>query len=244
MRDPDPSWPPGTDIPRPAPVTRFTDRLRPWIDWFGPGKLIGTAVTVVLVVAGGWWLLHTPAPPTEAGLPYATTTTGPDDPTSTSSAVGAGAREATTTSGPAVLVVHVAGAVAAPGVYDVPGGSRVTVAVAAAGGPAPDADASALNLAQPLVDGERVYVPRVGESVPVGPDPPPGAGTTSPVGPIDLNRATAAELDDLPGIGPATAQAIVDHRSTNGPFASVDDLEAVRGIGPAKLDAIRGLVAV
>ena len=63
-----------------------------------------------------------------------------------------------------------------------------------------------------------------------------------PAGPVDLNRATAAELDLLPGIGPATAQAIVDHREANGPFASVDDLEAVRGIGPAKLEAIRPLV--
>ena len=69
-----------------------------------------------------------------------------------------------------------------------------------------------------------------------------GDATSPPTGPVDLNRATAAELDALPGIGPATAQAIVDHREANGPFASVDDLEAVRGIGPAKLEAIRPLV--
>ena len=65
-----------------------------------------------------------------------------------------------------------------------------------------------------------------------------------PAGPIDLNRATAAELDSLPGIGPATAQAIVAHREANGPFSSVDDLENVRGIGPAKLEALRGSVTV
>ncbi len=238
MFDPDPSLPPGP-IPRPAPVTRLADRLRPWLEWFGAGKLIAAAVTIVAVVAGGWWLLHTPSPPTEAGLPYTTTTTTAATVPVTAPPPG----EATTTI-PAVLVVHVAGAVAAPGVYEVPGGSRVNAAVAAAGGVAADAEPGAINLAEPLGDGERVYVPRVGEDVP--PPPPAAAGrtTTTPSGPVDINDATADELDALPGIGPATAQAIVDHRSTNGPFASVDDLEAVRGIGPAKLDAIRQLVTV
>ena len=128
--------------------------------------------------------------------------------------------------------------------YELPAGSRVDAAVAAAGGARPDAAPGALNLAAPLADGTRIYVPVVGEEVPPTPPVAVAPGPTTPPGPIDLNRATAAELDELPGIGPSTAQAIVDHRTANGPFASVDDLEAVRGIGPAKLDAIRALVAV
>ena len=116
-------------------------------------------------------------------------------------------------------------------------------ALEAAGGTAADADVATVNLAAPLVDGAQVYVPVVGAppraGAPPGPSPP-----TTPSGPIDLNRATAAELDALPGIGPSTAQAIVTHREEHGPYASVDALEDVRGIGPAKLDAIRALVTV
>jgi competence protein ComEA len=99
-----------------------------------------------------------------------------------------------------------------------------------------------VELAAPLTDGERVYVPRVGEA----PPPPTGstAGTSSSRGPVDLNRASAADLESLPGIGPALAQAIIDHRSQDGPFRSVDDLADVRGIGPAKMDQLRPLVKV
>jgi competence protein ComEA len=87
-------------------------------------------------------------------------------------------------------------------------------------------------------------VPVVGEAVPPPVGPPEAPGSSVAPGPVDLNRATATELDALPGVGPATAQAIVSHRDANGPFASIDDLEQVRGIGPAKLDAIRPLVTV
>lgn len=224
-------------VRRPLPGTPLANRLRPWIEWFGLGRLVATAVTIVAVVAGGWWLLRTPAPPTEAGLPFAsaTTSTSVAGPTTTAS-TGA-------TTAPATVVVHVAGAVANPGVYELPFDARVHGALDAAGGALADAAPGALNLAAPLSDGARVYVPVIGEEVPAAPAPG-AAAPSAPTGPIDLNRATAAELDGLPGIGPATAQAIVDHRSTNGPFASVDDLEAVRGIGPAKLDAIRELVGV
>jgi competence protein ComEA len=215
----------------------LTARIRPWIDWFGLGRIVTTAVTVVLGVVGGWWLLRAPDPSTEAGLPVATapssTTTSPTTPSSTTSTTPTGR-----------VVVHVAGAVARPGVYELASGDRVHAALDAAGGSLPEAATDALNLAAPLADGERVYVPVVGESVPPPPDPAPAGASSppAPAGPVDLNRATAAELDLLPGIGPATAQAIVDHRQANGPFASVDDLEAVRGIGPAKLEAIRPLV--
>ena len=114
--------------------------------------------------------------------------------------------------------------------------------VAAAGGALVEADVGALNLAAVVADGQRVFVPRAGEAVPPDIGPSPAPGSSVPAGPVDLNAATAVELDRLPGIGPATAQAVVDHRDANGPFATVDDLEAVRGIGPAKLEAIRDLV--
>jgi competence protein ComEA len=146
---------------------------------------------------------------------------------------------------PATLVVHVAGAVVAPGVYELAGGARTADAVAAAGGATTGSDVDALNLAAPLRDGERVYVPVEGEAPPPLALPPGDApGSSVAPGPVDLNRATAAELDALPGIGPATAQAIVAHREANGPFASIDDLEQVRGIGPAKLATIRPLVTL
>jgi competence protein ComEA len=200
---------------------------------------VTTAVAVLAVAGGGWWLLRTPSPPTEAALPYAATTTSPS-PASSATATTATA----TVDVPAEVIVHVAGAVAAPGVYELPGGARVHNAIEAAGGALPRADPATLNLAALLVDGERIYVPRPGESVPL-PIGPAGSvsGGASP-GPVDVNRATVEQLDELPGIGPTTAGAIVDHREQNGPFATVDDLEAVRGIGPAKLDAIRDLVSV
>ena len=110
----------------------------------------------------------------------------------------------------------------------------------------PDADPNALNLAAPLVDGSRIYVPMVGEEV-APPTVAVGAPTAESTAPatvtvIDVNEATAADLEDLPGVGPATATAIVAERDRNGPFLSVDDLDRVPGIGPAKIEALRELV--
>lgn len=206
-------------------------RLRPWLEWFGPGRLALAAVTLLVVVVGGWWLLRAPAPPTEASLPRATEpSTGP--------AVVAAPPTTPPPSGP--ILVHVAGAVANPGVYQLDRQARVHLAIEAAGGPRSDADPGALNLAAAVSDGERIYVPVAGETIPVTATAP---GASAPSGPVDVNHATAAQLDELPGIGPATAAAIVSHREQHGPFASVEDLEAVRGIGPAKLDALRDLVS-
>ena len=148
--------------------------------------------------------------------------------------------------------MHVAGEVRTPGVYLLVDEVRVHDAIEQAGGPTADADLDALNLAAVLADGQRLYVPAAGEvptgdQVPLVPPSDGAAGTGSGFNdgsPVDLNRASAAELDRLPGVGPATAQAIVDDREQNGPFARVDDLERVPGIGPAKLDALRGLVSV
>jgi competence protein ComEA len=127
-------------------------------------------------------------------------------------------------------------------VYELPGDARVRDAVVAAGGPTDVADWNALNLAAALADGVKVYVPSVGEEVPPSLTAPPAPGTDQPAAPIDVNVATAGELESLPGVGPATATAIVTERERNGPFLDVDDLDRVPGIGPAKLEAMRELV--
>lgn len=148
------------------------------------------------------------------------------------------------------VTVHAAGAVSRPGVYVLPGRARVADLLAAAGGALADADVDTLNLAAKLTDAERVYVPHKGEApAPAAGDSPTGgapsgSGGSTVTGPIDLNTATAAQLDVLPGVGPTTAKAIVAYRSAHGRFRSVTDLLAVPGIGPAKLDAIRPLVTV
>ncbi len=162
---------------------------------------------------------------------------------------------------PTELVAHAAGAVVRPGVYRLPPGARVDDLVRAAGGLAPDADPARLNLAAPLADGDRVYVPRRGEAdLPAvalpeggsadgsggtgGAGPGEASGSEAEGAPIDINTADEAELDELPGVGPSIAAAIVAHRQENGPFRSVDDLLDVRGIGEAKLAEIRPLVTV
>jgi competence protein ComEA len=232
--------------PRPAPPQRLGDVARRWIAWFGLGRLILAAVSVVTVSVGLFWLVRTEPPPVEASLPMAATPA----PSVTLPVPG----QAATVEGPTDVasdaprvIVHVAGAVRAPGVYELDDGARVDDAVRTAGGPVGEADLDGLNLAAPVVDGQRVYVPVVGEvdpaSVPSG-MPVDGTDGTASSGPVDLNTATVEELESLPGVGPATAAAIVDDRDRNGPFASVDDLDRVSGIGPAKLAALRDLVAV
>jgi competence protein ComEA len=122
--------------------------------------------------------------------------------------------------------------------------ARVTDAVAAAGGAGAQADLNVVNLAAALHDGERVYVPKVGEVIPAVVAGEQSTGSTDPAGPVNVNSATADQLDVLPGVGPTTAAAIIAHREQHGPFQSVEQLGDVRGIGPAKLDALRGLVTV
>jgi competence protein ComEA len=137
-----------------------------------------------------------------------------------------------------LLYVHVVGAVRRAGLFRLRDGSRVADAVARAGGPTRRADLAAVNLAAPLVDGQQVVVPRRG---------PPGAGAAIPGAPgsgakVSLASATLDQLDELPGIGPVTAQKILDWRTTHGPFRSVDDLDDVPGIGPARIEQLRDLV--
>ena len=137
------------------------------------------------------------------------------------------------------VVVHVAGAVARPGLYRLAEGSRIDDAIALAGGPRPKAALDAVNLAAPVVDGQQVVVPRRGEAPAVA---AAGPGSGGPVSKVSLNSATLEQLDTLPGVGPVTAQQILDYREANGAFRSVDELDAVPGIGPARLEQLRALV--
>ena len=141
---------------------------------------------------------------------------------------------------PPALVVDVAGAVRRPGLYRLPHGSRVADAVAKAGGATGKAAMDGVNLAAPLADGELVVVPL--RTPAGGAVAPTGASSAATSGPVSLSTATVEQLDALPGIGPVTAQKIVDYRAAHGAFQSVDELDAISGIGPAKLDQLRGLV--
>jgi competence protein ComEA len=141
----------------------------------------------------------------------------------------------------AKIVVHVVGAVRRPGLYALRDGARIADAVRRAGGTTRKADLESINLAAPVEDGLQVVVPRV--------QPVPAPGTAAPgeppaaAGPIHLNTASLEQLDTLPGVGPVTAQKIVDWRQTHGAFTSVEDLDAIPGIGPARLEQLRDLVA-
>ena len=154
------------------------------------------------------------------------------------------APSATPTPGP--LRIDVAGAVASPGIYTVPRGSLVADAVAAAGGPAADANLDRVNKAMPLQDNMQVYVPRVAQPIPtvINPPAPPApmrpGQTAVPAKPVNLNTASLAELDTLPGVGPATAQWIVEGR----PYGAIEDLMRVKGIGQATFDKLKDLVTV
>lgn len=136
--------------------------------------------------------------------------------------------------GDSTLTVHVAGAVVRPGLVVLSPGARIADAVAAAGGATHLAELGSVNLATLVRDGDQIVIPLVGEAVSAE------AGN----GRISLNRATVSELETLPGVGPITAQRIVDHRDENGPFTVLEDLLDVSGIGEAKLDAIRDSVVV
>jgi competence protein ComEA len=153
-----------------------------------------------------------------------------------------------------VLVVSVSGRVAHPGVVRVPGGARVADVLAAAGGAQPGVDLSGLNLARRVIDGEQIAV-----GVPPAPDAagqPPGgvaagegaagsrAGSAGPAAKDDLNTATVAQLDTLPGVGPVTAQHIVDWRTRNGRFARVDQLREIDGIGERRFQQLRDVVTI
>lgn len=152
----------------------------------------------------------------------------------------------------APIEVHVIGAVLRPGVYIFAEGSRVQDAITAAGGLEAEADLEALNLAALLEDGQQLNVPARTGALPPGPQPTapfrvlPGTSPTSTPSAdlLNINTATVEELASLPGIGPTTAQRIVDYRTENGPFARIEDIMNVAGVGPATFDSIQELITV
>ncbi len=202
----------------------------------------GVVVLLVLGLGGGGGAVATPSPgvavplrgsagPTAAAAPSATTP----------GALAAGGAAAA-----AEVVVDVTGQVARPGLVRLPPGARVDDALRAAGGALEGADLRRVNLARVLADGEQLVVPAPGEEVP-GPTPAAaatGAGTGAPVGPLDLNTATAADLDALPGVGPVLAERILERRAAHGPYTSVDELAEVDGIGPTTLARLAPLLSV
>ncbi len=207
---------------------RVDELLYRWEELRRRPVVVLTAATVVVAGLGILWLLSSLSPSTsdrslDDRIPLVTLA-----PTSAP------------TSEAASLLVHVAGAVRAPGVYELPAGSRIFDALQIAGGATAEGQPDRLNLAAPVIDGMQVRVPVEGEVVlaPASGDAPTASG------PIDLNTATMTQLELLPGIGPATATSIVAYREEVGRFNSVSDLLGVRGIGEAKLDAIRDLVTV
>ncbi|MDZ4167026.1 MAG: ComEA family DNA-binding protein [Coriobacteriia bacterium] len=200
----------------------------------GPGALRGVIALVVLVICIGLWRFWPTSPGPEVAFE-----TG-------SAAPEVGASADVTDAPPPVLVVHVAGCVVRPGVYDLPVGARVADAVAAAGGVLDGAATDAVNLARLLADGEQVYLPSEEEAARGGPATAASAGaqagSAAAGSAVNINAANATELETLPGVGPATAQKIVDDREKNGPFAAPEDLMRVPGIGPKKFEALADLV--
>jgi competence protein ComEA len=219
-----------------SPFDALRDRFETWRTDARFGVI---ALVVIAVVAGVIWYrvgvsggdttipataVRTPAPTVAVGVPSVTTTTSPSR-----------------------LVVHVAGDVTHPGVVELPLGSRVIDAIEAAGGGRLDADLDRLNLAAKVVDGERVLVQKVGD--PTAPTDPSGntsavPGAEGTTGLVNLNTATQAQLEALPGIGPAFATAIISEREKRGGFKSVNELREVRGIGEKRFADLRTRVTV
>ncbi|MFM8793883.1 MAG: ComEA family DNA-binding protein [Acidimicrobiales bacterium] len=233
-------------------------RFREWLRFLGWRRVVATGgATVITAFVLLWMFLPSPAPVDEA-IPAAVAVPAPSVRTAPTGRVR----------------VHVTGAVRRPGVYQLSSGDRVVDALAAAGGASADADLEAINLAQTLLDTEQILVPRRTArsprrapaprlrpaprpriapttvpapgtvTVPGTMDSAPPPGTSAPLAKVNLNTATAAELDLLPGIGPTTARAIIDHRRTKGPFRRIDDLMNVAGIGPTRFARIKALVSV
>lgn len=207
----------------PAVVARAPRRIR-----LGLGAAIVVALVAVSATVGIGLLTRSPR--------GSETIPASPRPSASGSAISAGS-----------VYVHVLGQVAHPGLYVLDDGARVAESLAAAGGTLADADLGAVNLARPLTDGEQIVVPAIG-AAPAG--PAPGSGAAGAGGPggagalIDLNTADATALETLPRIGPALAQRIIDWRTSNGRFTSVDDLLGVPGIGDKMLAGIRDLVRV
>jgi len=223
-------------------------RVADWWRWLGWKRLVVGALALPVAAVVVWWFVQLPTPPVENFIPTATTSPNINSelPSYLASDLLLDGADSQRGVESLRIAVHVVGAVQQPGVYHLAAGSRGDDAVRLAGGATAQADLKQVNLAAVLVDGQQLLIPRIGERIPNNsvPNTVPNAPRNGVPTLIDINQATVADLDRLPGVGPSTAQAIVDHRTRNGPFASVDDLLAVRGIGPAKLAELRALVRV
>jgi competence protein ComEA len=235
------------DIPN---WTVIKKRISYWIAFVGIARLFFGVLLSAIAAISMWLLVRPSAPLVESVVPHA-------------SGVGIVAPLSTLPT-PLTVRIHVAGAVVHPGVYSVSSSSRVVDAVTAAGGATSRADLERINLAQTIIDTEQVFVPfrtshttkvtvaprlrptrtTVPVSVPTIPGAIPSATTSATTSLINLNSATSAQLDTLPGVGPSTAKAIISYRSRKGPFGKVEDLLNVPGIGPAKVAALRDQVTV
>jgi competence protein ComEA len=235
------------DIPN---WTAIKKRISYWIAFVGTTRLFFGVLLSAIAAISMWLLVRPSAPLVESVVPHA-------------SGVGIVAPLSTLPT-PLTVRIHVAGAVVHPGVYSVSSSSRVVDAVTAAGGATSRADLERINLAQTIIDTEQVFVPfrtsratkvtvaprlrpsrtTVPVSVPTIPGAIPSATTSGTTSLINLNSATSAQLDTLPGVGPSTAKAIISYRSRKGPFGKVEDLLNVPGIGPAKVAALRDQVTV
>lgn len=231
-------------------LTRVVDRCRDWRHdaRFGVVVLVGVAL-----IAGVIWYrigIGGASAGESSAAPAAVSTTAPsttiDDPTP-------GATNAK--SQPATIAVHVAGAVNHPGVVELKAGARVIDAVEAVGGAQADGDLDRLNLAAKVADGQRVYVAKVGQADPgavgdasgtstAGDPSAEGTSGAAAGGKVNLNTATQAQLEELPGIGPTYAQSIIAERQRRGGFTSVNDLRSVRGIGDKRFAELAPLVTV
>ena len=218
-----------------SPFDALRDRFETWRT---DARFGVVALVVVAVIAGVIWYRvgvgggDSPIPATAVRAPSPT---------------AGGLAPVTTTTSPTRLVVHVAGDVTHPGVVELPPGSRVIDAIEAAGGGRLDADLDRLNLAAKITDGEKVLVQKVGD--PTAPGEVSGAtsavpGTSGATALVNLNTATQAQLEELPGIGPAFATSIISEREKRGGFKSVNELREVRGIGEKRFADLRSRVTV
>ncbi len=216
-------------------LRKFLATVKHWVAFLGPRRLIGSVAGVAVAVGLGWFVVKPSPTPIEFSLPSITTAVLP----STDSEIH----------------VHVVGAVKRPGVYSMPALSRVVDAVRAAGGSLPTANLEGINMAQTLMDAEQVFIPvrrSASPRVTVAPRHRPRPRVTSTTilqgmqesKVVNINTATATQLETLTGVGPATARAIISYRTSKGVFTKVEDLLNVPGIGPAKLAAMRNEISV
>lgn len=231
------------DLERLAPAARARPRLRVGVGAAVVLLLLALVVAVVVSAIGqqaGQRTVGSGSVSVPSGGAFESATLEPFDAGASAAPEGRPGADAG-----AVMFVHVLGAVARPGLFQLRDGARVMDAIAAAGGLTAEADPAGVNLARIVTDGEQFYVPRQGEIPPGIPAAATGSGGVSaPAAKVNLNTATVADLDSLPRIGPTMAQRIIDYRTLNGRFSSVDGLRDVAGIGDKTFAGLEDLITV